>query len=375
MIKRRLSELIQSRFNRGKAIVLLGPRQVGKTTLIRECLDNKDVLFLDGDDPVVRDQLHNAGSSKLKAILGDYQWVFIDEAQRIKDIGLTAKIITDQFKEVQLVISGSSALEINQSTQEPLTGRKFEYLLYPISWEEFENHVGYLEASAQLEERLIFGMYPDVINHRSIATEVLKQLTTSYLYKDVLSLSGVHKPELLDKLLKALALQLGNEVSYTELGNLLDVDKATVAKYIDLLEKAFIVFRLTSFSRNMRNEIKHNRKIYFYDNGIRNAIIQNLNHFELRADKGALWENFLVSERMKMHSYHSVYTNYYFWRTNLKQEIDLIEERDGQLKAFEFKWQRRGKDKIPASFLNEYQASGTIIDKDNFREFVRFQGK
>lgn len=374
MIKRSLSEHIQSRFNRGKAIVLLGPRQVGKTTLIRECLDIKDVLFLDGDDPVVRDQLHNAGSSKLKAILGDYQWVFIDEAQRIKDIGLTAKIITDQFKEIQLVISGSSALEINQSTQEPLTGRKFEYLLYPISWEEFEDHVGYLEASAQLEERLIFGMYPDVINHRSIATEVLKQLTTSYLYKDVLSLSGVQKPELLDKLLKALALQIGNEVSYTELGNLLDVDKATVAKYIDLLEKSFIVFRLTSFSRNMRNEIKHNRKIYFYDNGIRNAIIQNLNHFELRADKGALWENFLVSERMKMHSYHSMYTNYYFWRTILKQEIDFIEERDGQLKAFEFKWQRRGKDKIPASFLNEYQATGTIIDKDNFREFVRFQG-
>jgi hypothetical protein len=356
----------------GKTIVLLGPRQVGKTTLIRECLKDKEVLFLDGDDPIVRDLLHKAGSSKLSAILGEYRWVFIDEAQRIKDIGLTAKIITDHFKDVQLIVSGSSALEINQSTQEPLTGRKFEYYLYPISWEEFEDHVGYVESSAQLEERLIFGMYPDVMNNRPIASEVLRQLTTSYLYKDVLSLSGVQKPELLDKLLKALALQLGNEVSYSELGNLLEVDKATVAKYIDLLEKTFIVFRLTSFSRNMRNEIKHNRKIYFYDNGIRNAIIQNLNPFEIRADKGALWENFLVSERMKLQSYHDVYTNNYFWRTVQKQEIDFIEERDGRLTAFEFKWMRRGKDKIPASFLNEYNATGTIIDKENFRTFVRY---
>ncbi len=372
MIKRALSDRIQSRFNMGKAIVLLGPRQVGKTTLVRECLKDKEVLFLDGDDPIVRDLLHKAGSSKLSAILGEYRWVFIDEAQRIKDIGLTAKIITDHFKDVQLIVSGSSALEINQSTQEPLTGRKFEYYLYPISWEEFEDHVGYVESSAQLEERLIFGMYPDVVNNRPNASEVLRQLTTSYLYKDVLSLSGVQKPELLDKLLKALALQLGNEVSYSELGNLLEVDKATVAKYIDLLEKTFIVFRLTSFSRNMRNEIKHNRKIYFYDNGIRNAIIQNLNPLEIRADKGALWENFLVSERMKLQSYHDVYTNNYFWRTVQKQEIDFIEERDGRLTAFEFKWIRRGKDKIPASFLNEYNATGTIIDKENFRTFVRY---
>lgn len=371
MIKRLLFDSIRDTFNKGKAIVLLGPRQVGKTTLIQKCLADKEFLFLDGDDPVVHDALHRAGSSKLRALIGQHRWVFIDEAQRIKDVGLIAKIITDQFKDVQLLISGSSALDLNQSTQEPLTGRKYEYQMFPISWEEFEDHVGVLEGMAQLEERIIFGMYPDVINHRSDAREVLNQLTTSNLYKDVLSRSGIQKPELLDRLLKALALQLGNEVSYNELAGLLEIDKATVAKYIDLLEKTFIVFRLTSFSRNLRNEIKHNRKIYFYDNGIRNAIIQNLNGLDVRADKGALWENFMISERMKMRSYHRLYANSYFWRTVQKQEIDLIEERDGQLHAFEFKWNRRGKDKLPASFMSEYGAIGQVIDKENFREFVR----
>jgi uncharacterized protein len=372
MIKRTLLERIQGSFNKGKAVVLLGPRQVGKTTLVLECLSDKDFLFLDGDDPNVHNILDKAGTSNLKSIIGKYKWVFIDEAQRIKDVGLIAKMITDQFKDVQLVISGSSALEINQSTQEPLTGRKYEYQLFPISWQEFEDEVGYLEASAQLKERLIFGMYPDIINNRSESTELLKQLTSSYLYKDVLSLSGIQKPEILDKLLRALALQLGSEVSYNELSNLLEIDKATVSKYIDLLEKTFIVFRLTSFNRNRRNEIKNNRKIYFYDNGIRNAVIQNLNSFDLRVDKGALWENFLISERIKLQHYYRLFKLNYFWRTVQKQEIDFIEESNGQLAAFEFKWSRRKKDKIPTSFINEYGAHGSIIDNENFRPFVRF---
>lgn len=371
MIERTLFQTIIDKFQRGKAIVLLGPRQVGKTTLLKECLKEKKFLFLNGDDPEIRDLLDKAGESKLKLIIGQHEWVFIDEAQRIEDIGLIAKMITDQFKQVQLVVSGSSALEINQSTQEPLTGRKFEYQLFPISWEEFENQMGYMEASAQLEERLIFGMYPDVINHRSEAREVLKQLTSSYLYQDVLALTGIKKPVLLDKLLKALALQLGSEVSYNELSGLLEIDKATVSKYIDLLEKTFIIFRLNSFSRNQRNEIKNNRKIYFYDNGIRNIIINNLNPLDLRTDKGALWENFLIAERLKMQSYHQVYANNYFWRTVQRQEIDFIEESNGKISAFEFKWNSRGKNKIPISFIQEYGASGKVIDKENFRDFVR----
>jgi predicted AAA+ superfamily ATPase len=371
MIKRELYTTLISKFNKGKAIVILGPRQVGKTTLIKSCLEGKDFLFLNGDDPEIRALLENVGVSKLQAIIGKNRIIFIDEAQRIKDIGLIAKMITDQFTDVQLLISGSSALEISHSTQEPLTGRKFEFQLFPISWEEFENHVGYVEASAQLEERLIYGMYPDVLNHRSEAREVLKQLTSSYLYKDVLSLTGIKKPDLLDKLLKALALQLGSEVSYNELSNMLQIDKATVSKYIDLLEKTFIVFRLNSFSRNQRNEIKNNRKIYFYDNGIRNMIINNLNPLDLRADKGALWENFLIAERIKLQQYNQVYTNNYFWRTVQKQEIDFVEDSNGKLTAFEFKWKSKGSAKIPKAFLREYDASGTLIDRDNFREFVR----
>ena len=371
MIKRKLLTTLNAKLNKGKAIVLLGPRQVGKTTLINTCLEGKNFLFLNGDDPEIRDLLENSGVSKLEAIIGNNTCVFIDEAQRIKDIGLIAKMIIDQFKEVQLFISGSSALEINQTTQEPLTGRKFEYQLFPISWEEFENHVGSLEASLQLEERLIYGMYPDVINHRSDAREILKQLTSSYLYKDVLSITGIKKPELLDKLLKALALQIGSEVSYNELANLLQIDKATVSKYIDLLEKAFIVFRLNSFSRNQRNEIKNNRKIYFYDNGIRNMIVNNLNTLDLRTDKGALWENFLIAERLKLQQYSQLYSNNYFWRTVQKQEIDFVEESNGQVTAYEFKWKSKGKAKIPATFLNQYDAIGHIIDKENFREFVR----
>jgi predicted AAA+ superfamily ATPase len=370
MIGRILNNTIENRLNKGKAIVLLGPRQVGKTTLVNDFLSKRDFLFLNGDDADVREQLENAGTTKLKAILGDHKFVFIDEAQRIKGIGIIAKLIIDQFKDVQLFISGSSALEINDRMQEPLTWRKFEYLMFPISWEEFQTNVGYLESDSQLEERLVYGMYPDVINQRHDAREILKQLTSSYLYKDILSISGIKKPDLLVKLLKALALQLGSEVSYNELSKLLEVDKLTIAKYIDLLEKLFIVFKLNSFSRNQRNEIKHNRKIYFYDNGVRNMIINNLNPLELRADKGALWENFLISERIKLQNYHLQYTNNYFWRTVQKQEIDFIEERNGQIHAFEFKWKKRPKDKIPSVFLREYNALGKIIDRDNFRDFV-----
>ncbi len=370
MIGRILNNTIENRLNKGKAIILLGPRQVGKTTLVNDFLSKRDFLFLNGDDADVRELLENAGTTKLKAILGGHKFVFIDEAQRIKGIGIIAKLIIDQFKDVQLFISGSSALEINDRMQEPLTGRKFEYLMFPISWEEFQVNVGYLESDSQLEERLVYGMYPDVINQRHDAREILKQLTSSYLYKDILSISGIKKPDLLVKLLKALALQLGSEVSYNELSKLLEVDKLTIAKYIDLLEKLFIVFKLNSFSRNQRNEIKHNRKIYFYDNGVRNMIINNLNPLELRADKGALWENFLISERIKLQNYHLQYTNNYFWRTVQKQEIDFIEERNGQIDAFEFKWKKRPKDKIPSVFLREYNALGKIIDRDNFRDFV-----
>ena len=373
MIRRTLFDTIDKKFFKGKAIILLGPRQVGKTTLIQELLQGKPHLFLNGDDPDIRTMLDGIGTSKLQTIIGKNDIVYIDEAQRIADIGITLKLITDQFKQVQLLVSGSSALEINSHTQEPLTGRKFEYHLFPIGWEELEGKFGFIESMSQLEERLIYGMYPDVINQRQDARQVLQDLTTSYLYKDVLSVIGIRKPQLLEKLLRALALQLGAEVSYNELSNLLEIDKGTVIKYIDILEKSFIVFQLNSFSRNQRNEIKNNRKIYFYDNGIRNAIINNLNSFDLRNDKGALWENFLISERMKLQSYHQLYTNNYFWRTVQKQEIDFVEESAGQIRAYEFKWKSGGRNKIPKSFLENYAAQGMVVDKDNFRDFIMMQ--
>jgi len=370
MIKRLLEHDIQDRLFQGKALVVIGPRQVGKTTLIRQLLADRPHLFLNGDDPDVRQRLDGISTSGLKSIIGSNRLVFFDEAQRIPGIGQTLKLITDQLKGVQVLVTGSSALELGDQTRESLTGRKVEYKLFPVSWEEFESGTGYLEAEQQLEERLIFGMYPEIISRRADSIMLLKEITGGYLYKDILSLAGIRKPETLDKLLKALALKVGNEVSYNELSQILEVDKITVMKYIDLLEKTMVVFRLTSFSRNIRNEIRNNRKIYFHDNGIRNAIINNLNPLDLRTDKGALWENFLVSERIKYQAYHQVLASNYFWRNKQKQEIDFVEESGGFITAWEFKWSSAKAKKIPSAFREQYNAEGKIIHRGNFREFI-----
>ena len=371
MIIRDLTPVVQKNINKGKVIVLIGPRQVGKTTLINSLLKDIPFLFLDGDDAVVADTLANANTETLKNIIGNYKYVFIDEVQRIPNIGLKLKIIVDQIKDVQVIVSGSSAFDINHVTQEPLTGRKFEYYLYPISWNEFESNVGYIKAQQQLELRLLYGMYPDVINNFGNEYEILKNLVSSYLYKDVLSLAGIRKSEVLEKILQALALQVGSEVSYNEIAQLVGVDKNTVSTYIDVLEKAFVIFRLNSFSKNIRNEIKANRKIYFYDNGVRNMLIGNFNTLEFRQDKGALWENFLVSERIKMLSYTDSLAKPYFWRTTQQQEIDYIETNADVISAFEFKWSSNKKIKLPKSFQDAYQPNFLVVSKDNFREFLK----
>jgi predicted AAA+ superfamily ATPase len=371
MINRDLTAKIKSNLHKGKAIVLIGPRQVGKTTLINTLLSNLPYLFLDGDDAVVAETLANANTETLKSIIGNYKYVFIDEVQRIPNIGLKLKIMVDQIKEVQVIVSGSSAFDINHLTQEPLTGRKFEYHLYPISWNEFESNVGYMKAQQQLDLRLLYGMYPDVINNSGNEYEVLKNLVSSYLYKDVLSLAGIRKPDILEKIVQALAFQIGNEVSYNEIAQLVGVDKNTVNNYIDLLEKAFVIFRLNSFSKNLRNEIKLNRKIYFYDNGVRNMLIGNFNSLEFRQDKGALWENFLVSERIKKLAYENSSTKSYFWRTTLQQEIDYIEVDADEINAFEFKWSPTKKAKLPKSFQVAYSPTFLVVNKDNFRAFIK----
>lgn len=370
MISRFLSSNIKERLNKGKVIVLVGPRQVGKSTLVFSLLKETEFLFLDGDDAVVAETLANANTETLKNIIGDYKYLFIDEVQRIPNIGLKLKIIVDQIKDVQVIVSGSSAFDINHATQEPLTGRKFEYHLYPISWNEFEKNVGYMKAQQQLEIRLLYGMYPDVITNLGNEFEILKNLVSSYLYKDILSLAGIRKSEVLEKILQALALQIGSEVSYNEIAQLVGVDKNTVSNYIDLLEKSFVIFRLNSFSRNHRNEIKANKKIYFYDTGVRNMLIGNFNFMEFRQDKGALWENFLIAERMKLLSYENRNAKPYFWRTTQQQEVDYVETVAEEVNAFEIKWKVK-KAKLPKPFLENYQGSFTIVTAENFRDFLK----
>jgi len=330
-------------------------------------------LFLNGDDPSVQAELAKVNTRQLARIIGDHTVVFIDEAQRIPGVGLGLKIITDRFPQVQLLVSGSSSFELTQSVNEPLTGRKWEYILYPLSWAEIENHFGYLESEQLLETRLIYGNYPEIVVHLGEERERLQQLVNSYLYRDILSFADIRKPEVLSRLLQALALQVGSEVNFTELAQITGVNKATVSNYIDILEKGFIIFRLSSLSRNLRNEIKQNRKVYFYDNGVRNMIIGNFQSLDLRSDKGALWENFLISERIKLNHYTGAYAHNYFWRTRQQQEVDYVEEKDGNITAWEFKWRPQGA-KISSTFLNAYNATAKIIHRENFREFIMPQG-
>ncbi len=370
MYKRILEDIVKENVGSGKAIIIVGAHQVGKTTLIKNLLKGQKYLFLDADDPSVRQMLSSPNTEEIRTILGNYKIVFIDEAQRINGIGLTLKIITDQFKKVQLFVSGSSSFDLGNKLNEPLTGRKWEYELFPIAWEEFENKEGFIKSVQQFENRLIYGLYPEVLNNQGKEKIVLKNLAGSYLYRDILSFSEIRKPEILDNLLLALALQVGSEVNYNELAQTIGVNKITIQKYIDILEKGYIVFRLNSFSRNLKNEIKRNRKIYFYDNGIRNMILGNFNPLKLRTDVGALWENFLISERRKQNIYKETYARMYFWRTRQQQEIDFVEEKDGKIFGFEFKWKLKAKIKLPETFIKTYHAETQVIDRNNFREFV-----
>lgn len=370
MFDRTIENTIKEKINGGKAIVVVGARQVGKTTLLNDIIKDKDYLFLDADDPSTRSLLQSPTTEQIRTYIGDYKYIFLDEAQRIPGVGLTLKIITDQFKNVQLFVSGSSSFDLGNELNEPLTGRKWEYELFPISWEEYENKIGFIKSEQQIENRLLYGFYPEVINNQGKERETLKNLVNSYLYRDILAFSDIRKPEILEKLLQALALQMGSEVNYNELSQLIGINKITVQKYIDILEKGYIVFRLNCFSRNIRNEIKQNRKIYFYDNGIRNMIIGNFSQLDLRVDKGALWENFLVSERRKQNLYKNTFAKMYFWRTKQQQEIDFVEESNGQIVGFEFKWNNK-KTKFPQNFMETYNAEAYVIDRNNFRDFVK----
>jgi len=304
MIKRILVKQILAKINTNKAIILLGSRQVGKTTLLRSLFENSsETIWLNADEPDIQAIFANISSKRFEAIIGNKKMIIIDEAQRIPDIGLKMKLITDQLFSIQLIATGSSAFELSNKLNEPLTGRKWEFKMYPISFQEMVNHHGLLNEIRLLPHRLVYDFYPDVVNHPGNEKEILKQLSDSYLYKDLLMMDQIKKPSALVKLLQALALQIGSKVSYHELAQICGLDGKTVEKYMMLLEQSYIIFRLASFSRNQRNELKKSRKVYFFDNGIRNALIANFEHIENRTDIGALWENYLVSERIKYLAY------------------------------------------------------------------------
>lgn len=375
-IQRDLKAVLDSKIGKGKVLLLIGPRQVGKTTLLKNMLESvsteKKVQFWNCDESDVRQFLSEANSAKLKSFVGNSDFIVIDEAQRVKDIGLTIKLLHDSFPNVQLAVTGSSSLDLSNSINEPLTGRKFEYNLFPFSTNELVNHTSMLEEMRLLKNRLVYGFYPDVVNNPGEEKEILTNIVNSYLYKDVFEFQDIRKSSVIEKLVQALALQVGSEVSFNELGNLLGIDTVTVQRYVDLLEKAYVIFHIRSFSRNVRNELKKSIKIYFYDNGVRNSVISNFSPVELRSDIGALWENFLISERIKNNAYHNKHAKYYFWRTTQKQEIDFIEEVDQNLFAYEFKYNpKKANSKCPLTFSNNYpNVPFDVITSENYMDFV-----
>lgn len=376
MIQRQIEPRLREQLFKGKALIVMGARQVGKTTLLKQVLAGceEGVLWLSGDDQDVRTLFETISAPRLRAIAGKNRLIVLDEAQRIRDIGIKLKLITDQMPDFQLLATGSSSFELANKINEPLTGRKREHRLFPLSFAEMVGHTSLLEEKRMLGHRLVYGAYPEVVMHPGDEIGLLRELTESYLYKDILEFDKIHKPERLTKLLQALAYQLGSEVSYNELAQLCGMDAKTVESYITLLEQSYVLFRLGSFSRNLRNELKSSKKIYFYDNGVRNAVIGNFAQVENRMDAGALFENYVVSECMKRKEYTGDYAHSWFWRTTAKQEIDYLEEKDGLLHAFELKWNPRRRATAPLSFRNAYpDADFTVIHRDNIEDLLLFR--
>jgi predicted AAA+ superfamily ATPase len=370
MIARQIEKKIREKTGLGKAIVVIGARQIGKTTLLKQIFSD-NVLWLNGDEQEVRSLFVNISTARLKALIGKHNTVVIDEAQRIEDIGLKMKLITDNIPEIQLVATGSSSFELANKVNESLTGRKWQYQMFPLSFAEMVNHHGLLEEKMMLTHRLVYGYYPDIVNNQNEEKELLQQLSDSILYKDILMFDNIRKTDKLLKLMQALAYQIGSQVSYNELAQLCGIDSKTVEKYIVILEQAYIIFRLQPFSRNLRNELKNTRKVYFFDNGLRNALIADFRQLEMRTDTDALWKNFIISERIKFINYNGLWVNRYFWRTVEQREIDYLEEADGQLSVCEFKWNAEAKAKCPKQFSDAYpDAKYTVIHRDNFDEFL-----
>ena len=372
MIRRTIQDAIERSLFKGKAIIIYGARQVGKTTLIRALQQDAAArsIYLSCDEPDVRRALSGKTSTELKMLIGGSKLVLIDEAQRVAAIGLTMKLLTDTAPDVQVIATGSSAFELSSRIEEPLTGRKREFRLYPFSLTELGQMYSPVEVGRLVERCLIYGLYPEVINAPETAAAALREIARSYLYKDVLAFQQIRNAEALERLVQSVALQIGSEVSYNELAQQVGVDKKTIASYLRILEQAFIIFRLGSFSRNLRNELKRSRKIYFLDTGIRNAVVNNLNPPELRGDVGGLWENFVIAERMKRNHNRQLFPSTYFWRSHQRREIDYLEELNGELRGYAIKW-REQRMKVPAAFSAAYpDCPVTLINRENTAGFV-----
>lgn len=368
---RTIQAAIEKVLFKGKVVVVYGARQVGKTTLIRSIQEKNvsETIYLNCDEPDVRDSLSERTSTELGYLLGSKKLILIDEAQRVKNIGLTLKLLVDNYPHIQVIATGSSSFDLSNSITEPLTGRKIEFYLYPLSLGELFPVLDKFNIQRSIEYHLRFGMYPGVVSNDD-PTESLLEITKSYLYKDLLEYQVVKNPDILRKLLQTLALQVGSEVSYNELGTLLGVDRETIARYISLLEQGFVIFHLSPFSRNLRKELGKQRKIYFYDLGIRNAIINNFNPLELRQDIGQLWENFFIVERLKSLHNQRRHPNSYFWRTYDGKEIDYLEEESGRLVGFECKWGNE-RWKVPVDFITAYPGSEVhLVNRSNLTEFL-----
>jgi len=373
-LKRYYEQLLPDLAQKGKVLILYGPRRSGNTKLINKILADipGNIYYGNGDDIELRDLLSSQNSRRIISLLGNYDLVFIDEAQRIPEVGYGLKILTDHSPDLKIIITGSSSLDLARQTGEPLTGRQRVRILFPLAVLELYEQWGGMNIFQRLEELMIYGSYPEILTTDNIEQkkEYLITLRNSYLFKDIFELDNISNPSVISDLLKLLAFQIGNEVSLSELGSSLRIARQTVERYIDLLEKTFILKKLPGFSRNLRSEVTKTSRYFFYDNGIRNALINNFNPLDMRNDKGMLWENLMFMERYKKQHYKQIYSNNYFWRTYDKKEIDLIEEREGKLYGYEFKW---GKGKAtPAKLWQETypESKFQLINRDNFIDFL-----
>lgn len=370
----RIYETKDAYLKKGKVNLMYGPRRVGKTSLIKQLLKDitKKVFLGDGDDIQLRKILSSNDKTRILSALQDYDYIFIDEAQRISDIAWGLKILVDNLPKTIIIASGSSSFQLSSQVGAPLTGRSITSMLFPVSVIELKQQFGGMHIIQNLENYLVYGMYPEILNTGNSKDKIsyLFELRNSYLLKDILELENIRNADKLYDLLRLIAFQIGNEVSLSELGNALELAKQTVSRYLDLLEKAFIIKKIGGFSRNLRKEVTKTNRYYFFDNGIRNAIINNFNMVETRNDIGMLWENFMVMERIKKQHYHEIYSNNYFWRTYDQKEVDFVEEREGKLFGYEFKWKVKNT-KIQQEWLNTYDnASFEVINKENFLQFI-----